>query len=286
MSDRAFERAVSDWLDDGIDRMPKHAVEGVLLAVKTTPQERDLRIPWRFPMPAYARAIAAVAIVVIVGAGGLMFLNNQTPSGVGAAPPTASPSPISSTPSLSPSPSPEPVTWQPFTSRVYGYTLDYPEGWNTTSATRPWLPTDDAENGSIYSDQFGSDTDDVAFGVFQRPAGGGVDPGTVDGLKATAIAHCESQGLQWAPDCARFADKAESLCIDAGSDPCRPAIVLRSPDLDAGEEGTYAFVSDGTADNVIVLAAYRGESWPGTARFGGTSGLLRSVVESLVPAEP
>ena len=29
MSDRQFERAVIDWLEDGIDRMPERAIDGV-----------------------------------------------------------------------------------------------------------------------------------------------------------------------------------------------------------------------------------------------------------------
>jgi hypothetical protein len=61
--------------------------------------------------------------------------------------------------------------------------------------------------------------------------------------------------------------------------------VIPSPGRDPGEEGTYAFISDGSGENVIVLAAYRGEGWPGTQRFGGTSGLLTSVLESLVVPE-
>ena len=36
--DRAFERAVDDWLEDGSDRTPRPAVDAVLLAIKTTPQ--------------------------------------------------------------------------------------------------------------------------------------------------------------------------------------------------------------------------------------------------------
>lgn len=70
MSDRTFERAVRDWLDDGSDRTPRHAIDAVLLAVKTTPQERDLRLPrlaWR-PRTMFDRlAVAAVAAVVAIG---------------------------------------------------------------------------------------------------------------------------------------------------------------------------------------------------------------------------
>ena len=47
--DRAFERATRDWLEAGSDRTPPPVMDAVFLAVRTTPQERDLRIPWRTP---------------------------------------------------------------------------------------------------------------------------------------------------------------------------------------------------------------------------------------------
>ena len=68
MSDQLFERAVRDWLEDGSDRTPRPAIDAVLLAVKTTRQERDLRIPRRFTqMPTYMRLAAGIAIVPMHG---------------------------------------------------------------------------------------------------------------------------------------------------------------------------------------------------------------------------
>jgi hypothetical protein len=99
MSDQLFERAVRDWLDDGSDRTPLSAIEAVLLAVKTTPQERDLRIPRRFKlMPTYMRLAAGIAIVAIVGVGAIALIA-RTP-GVGGPGPspttTAVPNPTQS----------------------------------------------------------------------------------------------------------------------------------------------------------------------------------------------
>jgi heat shock protein HslJ len=97
---RGFEHAVDDWLDEGSDRTPRHVVDAVLLAVKTTPQERDLRIPWRIPhMATPLRLAAVIAIVAIVGFAGLALLNPGT-NRVGGTPP-ATP-----TPSASPTPTP------------------------------------------------------------------------------------------------------------------------------------------------------------------------------------
>ena len=289
MSDRTFERAVTDWLEDGSDGTPKHALDAVLLAVKTTPQERDLRIPWRLPMPAFTRstAFAAVVLVAVVGVGGLIYLDRSAPSGVGAAPPPAPTQAPSASPGDSPSASPAAVApdstgWTPFTSTVYDYTLSYPQGWSATPAERTHQAGDTPERASTYSDEFGSVEADFAFGVFRLPAGNGADLASVDGLKAFAVTYCEAQsGLQGGPDCDTFADRAVSVCLPAGGDPCTTAIVLPSENKDPGEEGTYAFVPDASGTNVIVVVAYRGEGWPGAEPYGGTSGLLTSVLETM-----
>jgi hypothetical protein len=91
MSNRSFDRAVRNWLEDGEDRTSPAAVDAVLLAIRTTPQERNQWIPRRFSrMPAAAQLAAAVAIVAIGVVGILAFLNRGP--GVGNVP-TAPPSP-------------------------------------------------------------------------------------------------------------------------------------------------------------------------------------------------
>ena len=47
--DRSLERAARSWIEAGPTRAPDRAVEAALLRIQTTPQERDLRVPWRFP---------------------------------------------------------------------------------------------------------------------------------------------------------------------------------------------------------------------------------------------
>ncbi len=95
--DRAFERATHDWMDGGSDRTPVATIDAVLLAVRTTPQERHPRIPWRTaPVFTPARlllALAAVLVVAIPIAIGASLLGGPE-RGVGA--PSASPSPTRS----------------------------------------------------------------------------------------------------------------------------------------------------------------------------------------------
>jgi len=96
MSDQMFDRALRNWMEDGSDRTPSTAIDAVLLAIKTTPQERDLRIPRRLNlMPTYMRLAAGIAIVAVAGVAALTFLNR--------APGFGGPGP-SPTPSLTPGP--------------------------------------------------------------------------------------------------------------------------------------------------------------------------------------
>jgi hypothetical protein len=104
--DQTFERAMLEWLDAGSDRTPRPAVDAVLLAVKTTPQERDLRIPWRTPaMNTPLRFAAALVIVAVIGAAGVTLLNRAPIVGPGGSPvATASATPIAGAASAFPHP--------------------------------------------------------------------------------------------------------------------------------------------------------------------------------------
>jgi hypothetical protein len=102
--DRAFQRAIQELLDDGSYRTPANTIEAVLLAVRTTPQERDLRVPWRTAtMSNPMRLVAAIAIAVLVVAIpigiGLTLLGGPE-RGVGAPSASASPTHSAAPPSI------------------------------------------------------------------------------------------------------------------------------------------------------------------------------------------
>jgi hypothetical protein len=91
--DREFLRATTDWLEAGSDRTPPKAIDAVLLAVRTTRQERVLPNPWRhFDMNTLAKALIAAAAVVAIA---LAWVNFGPPSSNvgGAATPTPTPTP-------------------------------------------------------------------------------------------------------------------------------------------------------------------------------------------------
>jgi len=72
---REFDRAVARWLDDGSDVTPPEVIDSVLLAVRSMPQERDLRNLRRAPtLTMFMRAGAVVAIVAVAGVSALYAL--------------------------------------------------------------------------------------------------------------------------------------------------------------------------------------------------------------------
>jgi len=105
MSDRTFERAVLDWLEDGSDRSPRPAIEAVLLAVRTTPQERERAVTRRFTMQARTLRLvaAAMALVAVLGGGAVWVAGLAT----NPSPPVSTSSPtLSSTSDPVPVPTP------------------------------------------------------------------------------------------------------------------------------------------------------------------------------------
>jgi hypothetical protein len=91
-----FEDLTRSWLDEGPLRAPGRAVEAALLDIDATPQERDLRVPWRFPpMTQTWRAViaAAVAVAALGAAIYLLVPSRGGPGGVAASPTPSVPIP-------------------------------------------------------------------------------------------------------------------------------------------------------------------------------------------------
>jgi hypothetical protein len=287
MSDQQFERAVDDWLEDGSDRTPRRAIDGVLLAIKTTPQERDLRIPWRFPqMLAASRAtgFAAVAIVAVVGVGALFYVTSNRPGSVGS---QGTPAPMTSPPvALTPAPSevaPGIAGWTTYTSEVYGFGMGYPADWSVNGrATRKWQAGDRFPDDVLsYADSFTIGEDDAAIGllVWEMPAGEGADIESFEGLKAWAQTFCNDVV---ASACDTFTDQAVSMYRGGGCS-CPGAILVPT---EAGPQ--YAFFNDwgslirtSAPDEVRVVVIGRPDSFPGAAPYGGSVELLKSVLTTM-----
>jgi hypothetical protein len=110
--DPTFDRTARIWLDEGPGSAPESVLQSALLAIETTPMERDLRIPWRHP-PMIRTSFAALALGAIVVVGGAAIWLNQSPRSLPAGgvtpthsaspPPTAAPTTAPATPAPSPS---------------------------------------------------------------------------------------------------------------------------------------------------------------------------------------
>jgi Tol biopolymer transport system component len=101
--DRGFERAMHAWLESGSDRTPPAAIDAVLLAARTTPQERGVRAPWRTPdMNTPMRLAAAVAAIAVLGVAGLMYLDRGL---VGGTPTASAPAAVAPSPTAASAPS-------------------------------------------------------------------------------------------------------------------------------------------------------------------------------------
>lgn len=107
---RGFERIAAEWLDDGSDTTPRAVIDAVLLAARSTPQERDLRLQWRNrSMSMYVRIAAVIATVAVAGLAALYAFGYRPSIGSGPIPdpatlPTATASPAAIAPDLGPDP--------------------------------------------------------------------------------------------------------------------------------------------------------------------------------------
>jgi hypothetical protein len=134
---RGFEHAVDDWLAEGSDWNPQPAVDAVLLAIKTTSQERDLRIPWRnATLPARMRLAAGIAIVAMVG---VAVLSISRPATWVGSSPTRAPEAFIWTPAAVELDWPGPLRAETSASAGQVFPVaEYTDGVGDSGAPEPW----------------------------------------------------------------------------------------------------------------------------------------------------
>jgi hypothetical protein len=203
--DRAFERATRDWLEDGSDKTPSATIDAVLLAVRTTPQERDLRIPWRTPiMTTPMRLAAAIAIVAVVGFAGLTFFRG----GASVGGPTPTPSCTSApAPSAAQPPAPTPFdrgTWTTYTSSRYGFSICHPATWIELPSDHDWALPADASWANTAFDRFDAPDGSIAIAAWSVA----VEPGT------SADAWIQVNCPKYDSTCDGYQDRATPVSVD------------------------------------------------------------------------
>jgi hypothetical protein len=153
MSDtREFELAVDRWLDDGTDTSPSEVIDAVLLAARSTPQERDLRVPWRTPAMKLLTLGAGTAAAIAIALVGAQLLGSPGDVGSSEQPATPTPSRIEPSPSASAAFGTLPRECAEIEAGIYraaigpaSITMSVPAGWSGRNNGTP-LPNGKSSN--------------------------------------------------------------------------------------------------------------------------------------------
>jgi hypothetical protein len=86
--DRTFERTARSWLELGPTDVPDRVIADALSAIETTPQERDLRVPWKDFRMTIPLRLATAAVIGVLAIGGGLFLLGRPNAQVGSPSPT------------------------------------------------------------------------------------------------------------------------------------------------------------------------------------------------------
>ena len=273
--DRDFERTTAEWLDTGMDSTPPHVINAVLLAARVTPQERDLRVPWRTSaMTAYLRIAAVIAIVAVAGAAALYAFGAGPNLGTGPTPSTnTEPTTAQPTPAASASPI-DTAGWVTYVSDRYGFSIGHPAGWTEMPAERSWTLEEDAEGAADDWLSPGADAfvgDNVRVSAWSVPIDRDTTPETVAGVEAWVTDYCERTS---GTSCEGIFDRATLLCVEVRD--CHPGLLVQFP------SETVAFFTGGIyGDTMTVVAVWWGESEPATASFGGSQKLLEAFLSTM-----
>ena len=275
------ERILDVYLAPEVDRLPDRVIEAALADIARTPQRRALRVPWRFTtMPALSRAtgIAAVALVAVVGVGGVIYLSSNG----GGAGSRSTPAPTTAASPEASFVAPGITGWKTYTSRAYGYTISYPEDWSVVDrATQKWQPGEPVE--APYVDVFfnnapeGVRDDSMIFAALEYPGPAGADLGSWDGLLAALTEMCAVTAEIPNSECGSE-DVVTRMCL--GNPGCQPVAFVQHNGF------PRAFFGDPETGIVTHIVVHRVNDFPGAARYGGTVMLLKSILGELGIREP
>lgn len=267
------ERFLDAFLAPEAEQLSDRVLKAALSDIARTPQRRALRVPWRFTnMPVFARAAAAaLALVVVVGASGVIYLNYGGAL-VGGPNATVTPSPaVQPTPSPSPMPPLDTTGWIPYTSARYGVQMAYPPDWRVVPADHDWTWEADATNWlSTAHDAFIAPGDALRVSVWTVPLPQELDQSWAV-HEAWAIDYCTKSGN--AP-CTGIHERIVPMCIEPRD--CHEAVIVPF------NEDVQFFGHGGVLpEGMTIVAVWRPESDSSVAPFGGSQRLLEQFLSTM-----
>lgn len=275
--ERDFERATTAWLEAGTDSTPPQLIDAVLLAVRTTPQERDRRVPWRLPSMKNS-LFAAASVAVILLAGLVAIYGIGSPGAVDQ--PTASLTPTPTvtarpTPRATPVPTPiDTAAWQTYRSAQYGFTVGYPPDWSAMPADHAWNWAQDRRDlAGRGTESFRDAADTIRVSVWPITLDPGQRIDSLEDIEAWAGNFCQ----QWneASVCTNIQDRAVPMCLQPPE--CHPALLVTFA------FSTQAFFSGGPydSDTMMVASVWWADDAPATRRWGGSIRLLEAFLSTM-----
>jgi hypothetical protein len=239
---RDFDRRAAAWLADGPSELNDRVLDAALREVHLTHQRRRWSAPWRTTLMSLRLGLAAAVALVVIGLGGALYIGGGGPAPTTASTPTA-------VPTAGPTPSRAPG---PFTSPLYGYTVDVPAGWTITPTVVAWPAGVDPNPDLFAGPPASPDFDNVYVAAQPVP----------DGMTSAA----------WQLDYAQLVAASGRDCkgpVDAWTDAVVGALEIRRLDLEC--QGLHytdvAFVVDGTgyvmSGNRVVIAHFLDTFQPG-----------------------
>jgi len=174
-----FDDSIGRWLEETApNRLPQRVLAATFERTRRTRQEPAWRaVLGRVHMPRFVPALGGAAVVVMAAVLALNFIPLFGPGGPTTQPPTQPPSSA--------------LGFSRFDSTIHGISIDYPSGWQTRPATKPWNDdsfTFDAPGVDVLFDpRF---QDGLYIALASRPLGGQAPE---DWLWAAALV-CEGGG--------------------------------------------------------------------------------------------
>jgi hypothetical protein len=174
------------WLDEGPSRLPVDTCRAILVATRTTRQQRRQRwLPWRTSMLAFTRVAVAAIALVIVGRLGLGLFDSSPAPGDFAGPLDTS-------------------AWTTYISDRYGFSIGHPADWTERPGDHTWSLANDSDWLTSASEGFQAPGHTVLATAWSVP----VKPGTTDA--AWIQAYCEIVTTS----CAGLADQTVPVTMD------------------------------------------------------------------------